>query len=249
MRLLALFVLCVSLVSHAQATTTRTYSLIVPPSSFDVGCQGPCDCAIVSRPTYGSFDLVSTGFDGLYDTYRVERYIASFNNGPGAVALTGAGTFRIGGEVAYQQQMQLDLVGPGGERFHVDSGLVPVPVSFPKIEIACAAHGFACYDTVLNVGAVPVGTVDVSPGGSAIVRVVPNPFSRETTIQLALDPARPARVTVLDAAGRVVRTLTASATVRWDGKRDSGDRALPGIYWLRVDWPGGADTKRLIKLQ
>jgi len=251
MRRLAFLALFAASVAHAQPTPTRTYSLAVPPSSFDVGCQGPCDCAIVSRPTYGSFDLVSTGFNGLYDTYRVERYIASFNNGPGAVALTGAGTFRIGGEVAYQQQMTLDLVGPGGERIHVDSGLVPVHVSFPKIEIACAAHGFACYDTVLNVGAFPGGTVDSPPGGfaPAIVRVAPNPFSRETTIQLALDPARPARVSVLDAAGRVVRILPASATLLWNGRRDSGERALPGIYWLRVNWPGGADTRRLIKLQ
>jgi flagellar hook assembly protein FlgD len=81
------------------------------------------------------------------------------------------------------------------------------------------------------------------------VRIVPNPFARETTIQLALDPARPVRVTVLDAAGRVVRALPASATVRWDGTRDSGERALPGIYWLRVNWAGGADTRRLIKLR
>ena len=105
MRQLAFLALFAASVAHAQPTPTRTYSLAVPPSSFDVGCQGPCDCAIFSRPTYGSFNLVSTGFDGLYDTYRVERYIASFNNGPGAVALTGAGTFRIGGEVAYQQEM------------------------------------------------------------------------------------------------------------------------------------------------
>src|SRR5689334_19290240 len=195
MRLLALVLLCLASVAHAQ---TRTYALAVPPSSFDVGCQGPCDCAVQSRPTYGSFDLVPTGFDGLYDTYRVERYIASFNNGPGAVALMGSGTFRIGGEFAYMAQMTLDLTGPGGERFHVDSGLTTVRAPFPQVDVSCAAHAFACYDTVVRVGAKPVGTVGVPPAGAtAIVRVAPNPFARETVIELASDPSA---VTVLDAA-------------------------------------------------
>src|SRR5690242_2358891 len=114
------------LAASPAVAQTRQYSLLVPPSDFEVGCFGPCKCAVQARPTYGSFDLVPTGFDGLYDTYRVERYITSFNNGPGAIALTGTGTFRIGGEFAYMQQMTLDLESPEGRRFHVDSGLVPV---------------------------------------------------------------------------------------------------------------------------
>ena len=238
------------LAATTVSAQTRHYALVVPPSDFEVGCQGPCDCAVTSRPTYGSFDLVPTGFDGLYDTYRIERYIASFDDGPGAVALTGEGAFRIGGEFAYVQQMTLDLATPDGTRFHVDSGLVPVHTAFPKIEIACAAHAFACYDTVVTVGAAPIGTVDVPAGviPPAILRIVPNPFATATSIQLALDPARPVHVTVLDAAGRVVRRLPAGESLRWNGATDSGTRAIPGVYWLRVAWPGGSDTRRLVKV-
>jgi len=230
---------------------TRAYVLAVPPSAFEVGCFGPCDCAVITRSTYGSFNLVPTGFDGLYDTYRVERYIASFNNGPGAVALSGSGTFRIGGEFAYMQQMTLDLTGPEGQRFHVDSGLVPVGAAFPKIQIDCPAHAFACYDTVVVVGAAPVGTVDVPPlkDTPSIASVAPNPFTTSASIRLTLDPARPVRVTVVDASGRVVRELPAREVLAWDGKRDSGQRALPGIYWLRMTWSGGMDARRLIKLR
>src|SRR5882762_4859362 len=86
-------------VTPCAASSTDTgatlYALIAPPSSFEVGCQGPCECAIVSSPTYGSFQLVQTGFDPLYTYYRVDRYIASFNNGPGAVAITGSGQYKI----------------------------------------------------------------------------------------------------------------------------------------------------------
>lgn len=247
MRFLLLLALLAATTASAQ---TSHYALVVPPSDYEIGCFGPCDCAVTSQPTYGSFDLVPTGFDGLYDTYRVERYIASFNDGPGAVALTGGGTFRIGGEVAYMQQMTLDLETADGKRFHVDSGLVPVRATFPKIEVTCPAHAFACYDTVVTVGGAPIGTVDVPPGVTppAILRVMPNPFASATSIQLALDPARPARVTVLDASGRIVRRLPAGESIRWDGTNDAGARAIPGIYWLRVAWPGGADTRRLVRL-
>jgi len=49
--------------------------------------------------------------------------------------MTGAGAYRIGGEVAVQQEMTLDLDIAGTAR-HLDSGLVQVQMLWPHIEIS-----------------------------------------------------------------------------------------------------------------
>src|SRR5439155_4977210 len=143
-----------------------------------------------STPTYGSFVLVKTGFDPLYTYYAVERYIASFNNGPGAVSVVGSGQYKIGGESAIVQQMTLDLQFWGGPTQHFDSGLTPVRVSFPQIDVSCALHGFACHDSVVVVDAIPSETV----GGPAppspragVWDALPNPFAERTSISFGLE--------------------------------------------------------------
>ncbi len=242
---------------HAAETGTL-YTLVVPPSSLTVGCQGPCECPVLERPTYGSFELIPTGSDPLYNYYSVERYIASFNNGPGAVAITGSGQYKIGGEFALVHQLTLDLQVEGGPRQHFDSGLKPVGAPYPQIDIACAVHGFACYDSVLEVRAKPVDLVSAAPTGprpSGVETVRPNPFARSTAVVLRLDRASPIDLAVFDLAGRRVRQLAASRlmdagdrTVVWDGLRDDGLAAPAGVYWLRMRWPGGLDGRRLVKL-
>lgn len=240
------------------ATGGELYALITPPSSLQVGCQGPCDCAIVSFPTYGSFELVQTGFDSIYTYYAVEGYIASFNNGPGAVSITGSGQYKIGGEFAVMQELTLDLEIEGHPTEHFDSGLKPVTVPFPQIDLACAAHGFSCYDSVLVVDAKPIATSTVpmpprTPAGLQTVR--PNPFERQTSIVFTLDHPGPIDLMVIDLAGRRVRALAAGRlvgpgqqSVTWEGRRDDGRVAPAGVYWVLLRWPGGVDRRRIVKL-
>src|SRR5262245_21743180 len=76
----------------AAPPDSLSYALTTPPSSLESGCQGPCDCAVQTVPTYGSFDLIRVGADASFTYYEIHRYIASFNNGPGAVSLIGTGT-------------------------------------------------------------------------------------------------------------------------------------------------------------
>jgi hypothetical protein len=177
--------------SAAPADNSGTiYALITPLGSLQIGCQGPCACPIVVLPTYGSFELVKTGVDPLYTYYAVERFIASFNNGPGAVSITGSGRYKIGGEVAVVQELVLDLQIEGQPTEHFDSGLQPVSVLFPLIEVSCAVHGFYCYDSVLVVNAKPVDPADVTappPPPAGLQPVRPNPFRGRTNIAFTLD--------------------------------------------------------------
>jgi len=254
-RLAWLFAVCLCAATPSASGAT-TYALITPPSSLEVGCQAPCECPVASLPTYGSFELVLTGFDPLYTYYRVERYIASFNNGPGAVAITGSGTFRIGGEVALMEQLTLDLDIEGRPTERFDSGLKPVSVPFPRIDISCAVHGFYCYDSVLIVNAKPAdaGAEDgVRPAGLETPR--PNPFDRQTVIAFVLDQPGPVDLTVVDLEGRRVRSLVAGQSMgkgaqsaAWDGSDGDGRAAPAGVYWVLLRWPGGVDQRRVVKL-
>jgi hypothetical protein len=250
-------ILAVAVHANTTSAATTQYSLNVPPSALQWGCFGPCACPIQENPTYGSFNLVFLRSDALYSYYAVENYIASFNNGPGAVAIVGSGQFKIGGEVAITQQMTLDLQVLGGPVQHFDSGVKPVSVPFPKIHAVCAAHDFACHDSVIVVDAGLIGTTDVPPSGriSGIQDVRPNPFGQAATIVVDRDRAGPVEVAIFDLNGSRIRRLgtvqlsgSASSVLVWNGRRDDGREATPGVYWVRMSWPGGADRRRVVKL-
>ena len=233
------------------------YVLVTPPSQLQAGCFGPCECAVTTQPTFGSFDLVETGVDPLYTHYAIQRFIASFNNGPGAVSIVGSGTYRIGGEFALMQEMTLDLQVWGGPVQHFDSGLVPVRAPFPEISVSCPLHGFACHDSVVMVDAKaddPAGA-GPQPPRAGIEAVVPNPFRSGASVVLGLDRPGPVELSVLDLSGRRVRVLASAfmdggpRTLVWDGHGDDGRASPAGLYWLVLRWAGGTDRRRLIKLE
>jgi hypothetical protein len=241
----------------APADTSGTlYSLVTPPSALEVGCQDPCTCPVVATPTFGSFSLVRTGSDPLYTHYAVERFIASFNNGPGAVAITGSGQYLSGGEVALVQQLTLDLVVQGGPAQHFDSGLVPVSAPFPVLDVSCSVHGLHCFDSVLVVHAKPAVVVDVVGTGTpfGLRAVMPNPSRGVTSIAFTLDRPGTVELTVIDLAGRRVRTLAGGdraaglQETAWDGRSDDGRAAPAGVYWVVLRAPGRVDRRRFVRL-
>ena len=74
----------------------------------------------------------------------------------------------------------------------------------------------------------------------------PNPFGASTTIAYAIPGSKPqrARVVVLDAGGRSIRTLVDATQqpdqyqVTWDGQDDLGHRVASGAYFVRMDVAG-----------
>ena len=59
-----------------------------------------------------------------------------------------------------------------------------------------------------------------------------------------------ARLTVVDVAGRVARTLvtgpgTGPRIVAWDGRDDSGHRLSSGVYFVRLDWAGARYARKV----
>jgi hypothetical protein len=68
----------------------------------------------------------------------------------------------------------------------------------------------------------------------------PNPFNPSTTIKFSLSNDGPTQLTIIDLAGRKVRTLvnevrsSGDYQVVWDGRDDSGLQAATGMYFVRL---------------
>ncbi|MEZ5979663.1 MAG: hypothetical protein R3F34_15800 [Planctomycetota bacterium] len=127
-------------------------------SSLAEGCQAPCLC-----PVLFTDDLVGTmtvTFDhstaNWFDHYRVEdvNWIVGF--GANERRVTGRGTYRVGGQLAVQQQLTLDLSFDGQAPVHYDSGLVLGGAGFPSIDVGIDLGTTGCFNSWISVSASPV---------------------------------------------------------------------------------------------
>ncbi|MFI5371617.1 MAG: FlgD immunoglobulin-like domain containing protein [Candidatus Eisenbacteria bacterium] len=83
----------------------------------------------------------------------------------------------------------------------------------------------------------------------------PNPFRGTSEIRLTLTTPTFVRAEILDVTGRRVATLASRSfpagvhELSWDGSSARGRPAAPGVYLLRVQWPGFEKTQRIVRLR
>jgi len=251
--------------SVSAQTTPDSVALyfMEPLSNFQYGCFAPCECPVYSsQALQGTFQLKHVGFDGLFDNYDVTNVQWTSPNGSSGVNITGSGRYRVGGEVAVQKQMVLDLRFGSKPAQKFDSGLISGGNDFPRIEIDVSLHQMTCFDSVIHIQAAPAPATRTTPSvnsgtsspRAAYIRSAPNPFARGATLMLGL-PA-PARVdlTIFDPQGRMVRHVTRGTwfpagvqPVLWDGKREDGREGASGVYFVRARIGEIALVQRIVK--
>ncbi len=99
-----------------------------------------------------------------------------------------------------------------------------------------------------------VGVRADGPPVSGLSASWPNPAG--ASIRLTMTLARPSEawVTVIDVAGRRVRSLARGLheagdhVLVWDGLRDDGTRAAPGVYFVDARWAGFRGERRIVRL-
>jgi hypothetical protein len=244
-------------VTPAVADSNPTFYALEEASTFDYGCFEICACPIVTQRLRGRFELKPAGVDPLFAYYEVTNLKWQvFGWDHQRVDITGSGKYRVGGEFAAQHQLALDLkVGDQPEQ-HFDSGLIQGGGEFPKIDIQVSIHlEKTCFDTVINVVAVPV-TAGVEGGGPRVVlqRVKPNPFRSGMEVDFTLRAAGAVELSILDLQGRAVRTIASSwleagpHSTRWDGRSDDGTECVAGVYFVRLRTEGFAERRAIVKL-
>jgi hypothetical protein len=228
-------------------------------SSFAHGCFDLCACPLVEEHLQGTFELRHVDFDGLYDNYAVSNVLWFVPRGDVHVPVRGSGTYRIGGEIAVRQQMSLDLSVGGEPPLHFDSGLVSGGGNFPEIDIEIAARPRpACYDTVIDVRAGPIGPTPVNGelSPAAFDLAVPNPFARRAEMRLTLADPGAVEIRIYDVLGRVVRRVVEGAwlgsgshRISWDGCNDAGLQCAGGVYFVGATLRHERIVRRLVKAE
>lgn len=122
-------------------------------------CVGPCNCMpwFEEGPLTGTFMLTFDHDDPLYSYYKVSEIGWHVDGDHGAIDLGGDGAYQFGGEVAVTQRMALTLNDWVLEPDAVDSGSVPVEVSFPEIRITVRSSDMVCTQATIDIHAAPVG--------------------------------------------------------------------------------------------
>ena len=134
----------------------RSYAL-GPESGLTQGCFEPCECPISTlQPLRGTFLLAERLPPGpLFRDFVVFMVDWNLARGDETVPITGSGLYRVGGEFASQQRMELDLRIGDGPTQHFDSGLVVGGGGFPDLDVRVSMNGQFCYDTVIDILASP----------------------------------------------------------------------------------------------
>ncbi|MGH2571847.1 MAG: FlgD immunoglobulin-like domain containing protein, partial [bacterium] len=95
----------------------------------------------------------------------------------------------------------------------------------------------------------------VASAAQLALAVRPNPFTRAGRVEFSVERAGPARLAVLDVAGREVAVLVEGRvplgrnTVEWNGRDGTGRRLAAGVYFFRLQQDGRARTQKGVLLR
>lgn len=116
-------------------------------------------------------------------------------------------------------------------------------VEFVKASVATFAHMGGVYQDVSGIRDIPGGE-RATPAITTLHRVRPNPSRGSLSVRYDISSPTAAAVTVLDAQGRLVRTLCSRHHTPgryeaiWDGRNEFGEVTPPGVYFLTLSTAG-----------
>ena len=107
----------------------------------------------------------------------------------------------------------------------------------------------------IDTPAAPASKPAVADGPPGLAPNAPNPFNANTLIPYRLDADGPVRLEIYNLLGQPVRTLVNQYQdagfykVRWDARDQRGALVSAGMYLVRLHYPGGVQTQRLLYLK
>jgi hypothetical protein len=135
-------------------------------------------------------------------------------------------------------------------------GSVELSIDGPRLDATFVDDDGLVRDsfTILK-GSDVTGVPDAGGGaaGPIVLSGRPNPFRTAWRLSGRLPAAGPVRVDVIDAAGRLVRTLAdgdrpaGPFDLVWDGRADDGTPVPPGVFFARVTHGGRSASIKLVR--
>ncbi len=108
---------------------------------------------------------------------------------------------------------------------------------------------------VKDVTAGPASKPAVASEPPGLAPNVPNPFNPGTVIPYRLDADGPVRLDIYNLLGQRIRTLVdevqaaGAYRVRWEARDGRGAAVATGVYFIRLQHPGGVQTRRMLYLK
>lgn len=96
-----------------------------------------------------------------------------------------------------------------------------------------------------------MGINDLSKSGAS-VKIFPNPFNVETTIQLSSDKPSQAYISVYNTSGEKVAELvndsfsSGTKNIYWDGTSTEGQKLSNGIYFIHIQVNGFTEIQKVM---
>ncbi len=178
------------------------------------------DCAICDRlsrpiPVEGSFDLLRTGGNPLFDRYHVLNLHFTDLSDPTAIEVIGEGVLEVGGEVAIQQRwtLQLEVRTPSNSRFGTMQNEVQSPGRlWPMLRSeVIEAGGTLTSRFFLNIAAAPFRELWFSTASGLTPGAAHPPAQRVSNADLLSDLGR-----VVVSGADVLKSVGISAAVGID---------------------------------
>ena len=101
----------------------------------------------------------------------------------------------------------------------------------------------------------PASKPALADGPPGLAPNAPNPFNASTLIPYRLDADGPVRLVIYNLLGQSIRTLVDEAQaagayrVRWDARDGRGAAVAAGVYFIRLHYPDGVQTRRMLYLE
>ena len=110
-------------------------------------------------------------------------------------------------------------------------------------------------ESFVTAGSFITSDVQLTPTAYKLAQNYPNPFNMETEIIYQLPDEARVKVIIYNISGQKIRTLVDSNMnagvhiVRWDGKNDSGDDMVSGIYVFKMETNNIILSKKMILMK
>ncbi len=167
-------------------------------------------------------------------------------------------TFSATGSPAWPHDYQLSGIATENERILALDGSAYVSWGYSS-NYYSSYYSYGCFQHLLQrVNASLVAVDDpAAPAleGISLLRAYPNPFSAGLNLRVACSQAIPAKISIHNLRGQLVKTLWDSgfdkgeSTLNWDGTDDTGTPVSAGIYLCRLSSSGkNLQTVKLVRL-